>query len=56
MDVRNGILAMAYALNTDRQDLQKSQFYFGQLAQNIQTKIRAQNVLAARVGTPQTTE
>lgn len=56
IDVRNGVLGMAYALNTDRQDLPKSQFYLGQLDKNVATKIRAQDALAARVGTPQTTE
>lgn len=56
MDIRNGVLAMAYALNTDRQDLPKSQFYFQLLGLNVGTKIKAQSALAQKVGTQQTTE
>jgi hypothetical protein len=56
MDVRSGMLGMAYALNTDRQDLPKSQYYFEQMSRTVASKIQAQQALTDRVGTPQTSE
>lgn len=56
MDVRNGILGMAYALNTDRQDLTKAQFYTGQLQRGISARVNAQLALLGRPGATSTTE
>lgn len=56
MDVRAGILGMAYAKNTDRQDLAKSQYYFEQMKNTVVSKIQAQQALMDKVGTPQTSE
>jgi|SRR5882757_6369226 len=56
IDCRNGVLGMAYALNTDRQDMSKAQYYMGLLPAGVQAAVQAQNALSARVGTPQTSE
>lgn len=56
MTFRNGALAMAYSINTDRQDLQKAQFYFNLMGVNVSTKIKAQIDLATKVGTMKTSE
>ena len=56
IDCRNGVLGMAYGLNTDRQDLTKMQYYTGLLPAGVQAAVQAQNALAARVGTTQTSE
>jgi hypothetical protein len=55
-EVRNGMLAMAYAKETDRQDITKVQMYFGFMKNTVADKIKTQIQLAPRQGTPQTTE
>lgn len=39
---RNAVLAMAYAISTDRQDLNKSQYYYSLLDARLDMKTRAQ--------------
>lgn len=53
---RNAVLAMAYAKNTDRGDVQKSAYYYGLLDKRISQKIQAQQELQSKVGSTQTSE
>lgn len=53
---RNAVLAMAYAKNTERGDIAKSNFYYNLLDKRIAQKIQAQAQLQAQVGTPRTSE
>lgn len=53
IDVRNGILGMAYALNTDRQDLQKAEAYLNRLSGGVQSAIKAQYDLTQKTAVQQ---
>ncbi len=56
MMIRNGTLGMAYALNTERQDLPKSQAYLALLDKAVLARIQSSGALLARSGAPTTTE
>lgn len=56
VDVRNGLLGMAYALNTDRQDLPKAQFYLSQMDKNVASKIQVLANTAQKIKTTTSSE